>query len=76
MCPIYSSKEESREQEEIWQEQKKYHAARYVWNRRGRMNYRKRMTYGQWWEKMFNDDLEAYAEKLQQAKNHTSNNDA
>jgi hypothetical protein len=40
------------------------------------MNYRKRMTYGQWWEQMFNDDLEAYAEKLQQAKNHTSNNDA
>ena len=27
------------------------------------MNYRKRMTYGQWWEQMFNDDLEAYAEK-------------
>ena len=74
MCPTFNSKKESQALEEKWEADKKYHAARYVWKKRNRYNPRQRMTYQAWWEKMFNDKLEDYAEKMRDAKTRNSHN--
>ena len=48
----------SEEQEQVWAEQKKLCAARYVWSRRYEITPIAKITYEQWWEKMFNDNYD------------------
>lgn len=54
----------------MWAEQKKYYAARSVWRKRfqtvpsGRHN----KNWGQWFEKMFGENLDDYAKRMAKKK--------
>ena len=53
----------TKEQEAKWAEEKKYHAARWVWVRRRARTPKTMVTWEQWWEKMFQDNYREYTDK-------------
>tara|TARA_B100000497_G_scaffold125504_1_gene162102 strand:+ start:1583 stop:1789 length:207 start_codon:yes stop_codon:yes gene_type:complete len=61
---------EEQEREDMWAQQKKYYAARSVWRKRfqtvpsGRHN----KNWGQWFEKMFGENLDDYAKRMAKKK--------
>jgi hypothetical protein len=58
----------TKEQEAKWAEEKKYHAARYVWPRRHYKTPKQMVTWEQWWEKMFQDNYREYTNKMMAKK--------
>ena len=48
---------EDLEREERWAAEKKYYAARSVWNRRNQLEPGKGFTWGQWFQRMFGENL-------------------
>ena len=58
--------EEEQKKEDLWAQQKKYHAARYVWKKRFNEvpSGRHGKTWGQWFEKMFGESIELYAKRM------------
>ena len=67
------STEEEQAQEDLWNEQKMYHAARWVWNRRGQATPNnpphRRINWEQWFEKKFGEPLLEYAARMREQKN-------
>jgi|TARA_R110000737_G_C14174499_1_gene412096 hypothetical protein len=61
---------EDQEKEDLWAAQKKYYAARSVWRKRFQEvpSGRHGKTWGQWFEKMFGENLEAYAKRMAKEK--------
>jgi len=57
----------TKKQEDIWAEERKYCAARFVWNRRS-LKTPKRLTWQQWWERMFQDNYNDYVRKMMDKK--------
>ena len=60
-----------QQKEDLWAQQKKYHAARMTWKRRMQIVPSGRRTWAQWFEKMFGENLEEYAKRM--AKKSPSN---
>ena len=58
----------SEDREQVWAEQKKLCAARYVWSRRYDITPIGKITYEQWWEKMFNDNYDRYTADMMAKK--------
>ena len=56
--------EEDLAKENVWAAQKKYYAARMTWKRRMQIVPSGRRTWAQWFEKMFGENLEAYAKRM------------
>jgi hypothetical protein len=57
----------TKEQEDIWAEERKYYAARFVWHRRSLLTP-KRLTWEAWWERMFQDKYKDYVRKMMDKK--------
>ena len=55
--------------EDELQEQKKYHAARFVWKRRRNRTPNKQVMWQAWFEKMFGENLDDYAKRKAKEKN-------
>lgn len=64
--------EEQQAQEDAWDDQKMYHAARWVWNRRGHASPNnpphRRINWEQWFEKKFGEPLDSYAARKKKDK--------
>ena len=69
MSVIFSKEDQAKE--DRWADQKKYYAARMTWKRRMQIVPSGRRTWAQWFEKMFGENLEAYAKRM--AKKSPSN---
>ena len=54
---------EDLEREQKWAADKKYYAARSAWRRRHQVIEGKGYTWGQWFEKMFDEKLTDYAKR-------------
>jgi len=63
---------EEQQQEALWAEQKKYHAARMAWRRRTRMVPSGKRSWAQWFRKMFGERLEVYARRMAKNKPRTT----
>lgn len=61
------TKEEAK-QERQWAEDKKYHAARSVWIKQRHMTPKRRITWARWFERMFGEPLEQYAQRMADKK--------
>jgi hypothetical protein len=47
---------------------KKYHAARHVWNKRKQMTTSGKQTWSAWFERMFDEPLHEYAQRMAERK--------
>jgi hypothetical protein len=59
---------EDLEREERWAAEKKYYAARSVWKRRNQLVPGKGFTWGQWFQRMFGENLMEFAARKAQEK--------
>ena len=60
----------TEEQEALWAEQIKYHAARYIWKKQDHVvPYRsKKQNWREWWESKYKESYIGYVEKMKQKK--------